>query len=269
MTGATVSVHPPVPRPSTIGLILMGVWVLIFVGLIVALLSSVSGDRFERYGPLILTGFVTTLELVATSLILGALISMPVAAGRLSRNPVFATLAYAYSYFFRGTPLIAQTFLIYYGAGQFAPELRAIGVWSFVRDAYVCAILAFSLNTGAYQAEILAGAIRAVPAGQREAAQTLGLHQFVILWRIVLPQALITALRPYGNEVVLMIKASAIASIITVLDLMGETRYVFSQTYDISLYLWAAVFYLILVEALRRLWNGLERRITRHLVRAK
>ena len=117
--------------------------------------------------------------------------------------------------------------------------------------------------------EYLAGAIRAVPEGQREAAQTLGLHKFVTLWRIVLPQALITALRPYGNEVVLMIKASAIASIITVLDLMGETRYVFSQTYDISFYLWAAVFYLVLVEALRRLWNGLERRITRHLVRAK
>ena len=77
------------------------------------------------------------------------------------------------------------------------------------------------------------------------------------------------ALRPYGNEVVLMIKASAIASIITVLDLMGETRYVFSQTYDFSFYLWAAVFYLVLVEALRRLWNWLERRITRHLVRAK
>jgi polar amino acid transport system permease protein len=98
---------------------------------------------------------------------------------------------------------------------------------------------------------------------------TLGLHKFLILWRIVLPQALITALRPYGNEIVLLIKASAIASIITVLDLMGETRYVFSQTYDISFYLWAAVFYLVLVEALRRASNALERRITRHLTRAK
>jgi polar amino acid transport system permease protein len=265
---AAVAVHPPVPRPSAIGLILMGVWLAIFLGLILALVSSVSGDRLDRYGSLILSGFFTTLKLVATSLVLGALISVPIAAGRLSRNPVIATLAYAYSYFFRGTPLIAQTFLIYYGAGQFAPELRAIGVWSFVRDAYVCAVLAFSLNTAAYQGEILAGAIRAVPTGQREAAHTLGLHEFVILWRIVLPQALITALRPYGNEVVLIIKASAITSIITVLDLMGETRYVFSQTYDLSFYLWAAVLYLILVEALRRLWNRLERRLTRHLVRA-
>ena len=85
----------------------------------------------------------------------------------------------------------------------------------------------------------------------------------------MLPQAIITALRPYGNEIATMIKSSAIASIITVLDLMGETRYVFSQTYDISFYLWAAVFYLILVEALRRLSNWLERRLTVHLVRAK
>jgi len=149
------------------------------------------------------------------------------------------------------------------------PQLRAIGLWSFFRDAYDCAIFAFALNTAAYQAEILSGAIRAVSAGQREAAAALGLHHFVTLRTIVLPQALITALRPYGNEIVTMIKSSAIASIITVLDLMGETRYVFSQTYDTSFYLWAAVFYLILVEALRRLSNALERRITRHLVRAR
>jgi polar amino acid transport system permease protein len=269
MTDAAVSIHPPTARPSVVGLILIGLWAAIFIGLSLALLSSISGDRLDRFGRLILSGFVTTLRLVATSLVFGAAISVPVAAGRLSRNPVLATLAYSYSYFFRGTPLIAQTFLIYYGAGQFALQLRSIGLWWFFRDAYDCAVFAFALNTAAYQGEILAGAIRAVPGGQREAAQALGLHKLPILWRIVLPQALITALRPYGNEIVLIIKASAIASIITVLDLMGETRYVFSQTYDLSFYLWAAVFYLALVEVLRRASNALERRITRHLVRAK
>ena len=268
-TGATVTLQPPTPRPSVAGVILIGIWAVVLLGLILALASSVSGDRLDRYGWLIVRGFFTTIRLVAASLIVGAAISVPVAAGRLSRHRVAGVLAYAYSYFFRGTPLIAQTFLIYYGAGQFALELRGIGLWWFFRDAYNCAILAFALNTAAYQSEILSGAIRAVPAGQREAAHALGLHAFPILWRIVLPQALIIALRPYGNEVVLMIKASAIASIITVLDLMGQTRYVFSQTYDISFYLWAAVFYLVLVEALRRASNALERRITRHLVRAK
>jgi polar amino acid transport system permease protein len=269
LTGATITLQPPTARPSLAGMILIGIWVVVFLGLIFALATSISGDRLDRYGWLIVRGFVTTIKLVAMSLVIGAVISVPVAAGRLSRNRPVGALAYVYSYFFRGTPLIAQTFLIYYGAGQFASELRAIGLWWFFRDAYDCAILAFALNTAAYQSEILSGAIRAVPAGQREAAQALGLHSFPILLRIVLPQALITALRPYGNEVVLMIKASAIASIITVLDLMGQTRYVFSQTYDISFYLWAAVFYLVLVEALRRASNALERRITRHLVRSK
>ena len=132
MTDAAVGVHPPVPRPSAIGLILMGVWVAIFLGLIVALVASVSGDRLDRYGSLhperLRHDPQTGRDLARPRRVL----SVPVAAGRLSRNPVIAALAYAYSYFFRGTPLIAQTFLIYYGAGQFAPELRAIGLWSFV-----------------------------------------------------------------------------------------------------------------------------------------
>jgi polar amino acid transport system permease protein len=272
MTGAaatSTAMHPPVPRPSVIGIILISIWLVIFAGLIAAFLSSITGERLGRYGPLIVSGFFTTIKLVTFSILIGAVISFAIAAGRLSRNPFVGALTYAYSYFFRGTPLIAQTFLIYYGAGQFALQLRAIGLWWFFRDAYDCAILAFALNTAAYQGEILSGAIRAVSGGQREAAAALGLHHFVTLRKIVLPQAVITALRPYGNEIVTMIKSSAIASIITVLDLMGETRYVFSQTYDLSFYLWAAVFYLILVEALRRLSNTLERRLTRHLVRTK
>ena len=270
MTGAAaISLHPPPPRSSAAGIILIGIWVAVFLSLILTLASSISGDRLDRYGWLIVRGFFTTIELVATSFVIGAAISIPVAAGRLSPNRLARGLTYAYSYFFRGSPVIAQTFLIYYGAGQFALQLRQIGLWWFFRDAYDCAILAFALNTAAYQSEILSGAIRAIPAGQREAGHALGLHAFPILWRIVLPQALSTALRPYGNEFVLMIKASAIASIITVLDLMGQTRYVFSQTYDISFYLWAAVFYLVLVEVLRRVLNALEWRITRHLVRAK
>lgn len=130
-----------------------------------------------------------------------------------------------------------------------------MGLWVFFRDAYFCAIFTFSLNTAAYQAEILAGAIRAVPSGQWQAADSLGLRPFTTMFKVILPQALITALRPYGNEVILMIKGSAIASIITVLDLMGQTRYAFSKTYDLQIYIWAAI-YLITVEVLRRLWGN-------------
>ena len=268
MTVALAAAPPRAHRTDGItmtGAILVAVWVIVGIVIVWALARSVSGERLADYGGRIFGGFLTTLRLVVVSVGIGAVISVPVAAGRLSKNRIVGAIAYAYSYFFRGTPLIAQLFLIYYGAGEFAGGLKAIGLWWFFRDAFNCAAFSFALNTAAYQSEILSGAIRNVSHGQREAAAALGLHPFVILRRIVLPQALIVALRPYGNEVILMIKASAIASIVTVLDLMGETRFIFSKTYDLSFYLWAAVFYLVLVEALGRVVNAIERRITRHI----
>jgi polar amino acid transport system permease protein len=221
---------------TTTGVVMMAVWVLILAGIVLALASSIDSERLATYGGRVAMGFLITLKLVAVSLVVGAILSLPVAAGRLSSGRVAGAFAYGYSYFFRGTPLIAQIFLIYYGAGQFAPQLRAVGLWWFFRDAFNCAVLSFALNTAAYQAEILAGAIRNVPIGQREAARALGLHMMAELRKVVLPQAFISALRPYGNEVILLTKASSIASIITVLDLMGQTRFVFSKTYDLSFY---------------------------------
>src|SRR5690606_14248046 len=155
-------------------------------------------------------GLGVTLTLVVVSTILGALLSIPIAAGRMSKNPVFGALAYAYVYFFRGTPLLAQTFLIYYGLGSFRPQLEAVGLWTFFREAWYCAVLAFTLNTAAYQAEILRGAIESVGRGQWEGAASLGLTKWQTLRKVIMPQALIVALRPYGNEIILMIKGSAI-----------------------------------------------------------
>jgi polar amino acid transport system permease protein len=250
---------------TPLGIAMAAVWVIIFAALAYALVDSISSERLTTYGWRVLMGFGVTLQLVGTSLFIGALISLPVAAGRLSDNRYIGALSFSYTYFFRGTPLIAQIFLIYYGAGQFSPQLKAIGLWWFFRDAFNCAVLSFAMNTAAYQAEILAGAIRTVPLGQREAARALGLHKLNELRKIVLPQALITALRPYGNEVILITKASSIASVITVLDLMGQTRFVFSRSYDLSFYFWAAAFYLVSVEIFSRVVNAVERRITRHL----
>ncbi len=252
-------------RITKTGVILMALWALFAICAVWAVARALSPDHLSSYGWRIYGGFLLTLRLVASSVVIGALLSIPIAAGRLSQNRTVGALAYAYSYFFRGTPLVAQLFLIYYGAGEFVGPLKAVGLWWFFRDATNCAILSFAMNTAAYQAEILSGALRNVPRGQREAAAALGLHPFVILRRIVLPQAIITALRPYGNEVVLMVKASAVASIVTVLDLMGQTRFIFSRTYDLSFYLVAAVFYLVLVEVLGRVVNAIERRVTRHV----
>lgn len=224
-------------------------------------------DLLIRYGPRLLEGALVTIELVAISFLLGTLLALPVTAARLSSKRLVSAVAFAYVYFFRGTPLLAQLFLVYYGAGQFVDQFKALGLWGFFRDSFNCAALTFTLNTAAYQAEIFRGAIRSVPRGQWEAARALGLHRTPLLLKVVFPQAAIIALRPLGNELILLIKASAVASIVTVLDLMGETRRAFSRSYNLMIYLYAAVLYLIAVETIRRLWNVLERRLTRHLRR--
>ncbi len=264
--------HPPDrarqwTRTRIAGHLLVAAWVAIFAGLAFYLISAWNPELFEKYAPLYLSGLGVTLTLVGISIVLGAILSIPLAYARMSKTWLLSAPAYAYVYFFRGTPLLAQTFLIYYGVGSFRPALEAVGLWGFFREAWYCAILAFALNTAAYQAEILRGAIQSVPRGQWEGAASLGLHKLQTLRMIILPQALIVALRPYGNEVILMIKGSAIVAIITVYDLMGVTRLAYSRSFDFQTYLWAALLYLALVETLRHIVEWIERRITRHLKR--
>jgi len=222
-------------------------------------------DVLQEYGPRMLAGLVVTLELVAISIVFGALLAVPIALGRMSRNKLLSRLAFAYVYAVRGTPLLAQTFLVYYGAGQFRPELQAAGLWWLFKDAFFCCVLTFTLNTAAYQAEIYRGAILAVPRGQSEAAMSLGLTPRSIFRMVVAPQAMLLALRPLGNEIILMIKGSSVAAIVTVFDLMGVTRLAYSRTFDFQVYLWAAVLYLVMVEIIRRVWDHLEHRLTRHI----
>lgn len=259
------------PRPWTgariTGHILLAFWLVLFAGLAIYLYNAWQIDLIETYGPRYWNGLKTTLILVAISIFLGALLSLPVALARMSDNRFINNIAYAYVYFFRGTPLLAQVFLIYYGFGTFRPVLESLGLWGFFREAWYCAILAFTLNTAAYQAEILRGAILSVPKGQWEGAHALGLSKIQTFRKIILPQALVVALRPYGNEVILMIKGSAIVAIITVYDLMGETRRAYSRTFDFQTYLWAAIIYLLIVEVLRNIIEWIERRITIHLIR--
>ncbi len=253
------------PRERVVGYVLMGLWIAFGLGLVFYLFVAWNPDLFHRYAGNYMSGLGVTLSLVGISVVLGALLSVPIAYARMSNNRLLSAVSYAYVYFFRGTPLLAQTFLVYYGLGSFRPQLEAVGLWAFFREAWYCAIFAFTLNTAAYQAEILRGAIQSVPKGQWEGAEALGLHRFQILRKIILPQALIVALRPYGNEIILMIKGSAIVAIITVYDLMGETRRAYSRSFDFQTYLWAAVLYLALVEALRNAIEWIEQKLTRHL----
>lgn len=271
----TLAVERPAPRKRgwtgarIAGALALGLWALLAITAIHFLVSQFDPAFYARYAPRVLHGLLVTLELVVLAIVIGAAIALPMAIARGSPNRIVGALAYAYVYFFRGTPLLAQTFLVYYGAGQFRETLEAVNLWWFFREAFNCAVFTFALNTSAYQAEIFRGAIDSVPRGQREAGQALGLSRWRIFVSIILPQAMIIALRPLGNEIVLMIKGSAIASIITVFDLMGETRLAFSRTYDFQVYLWAAVLYLTLVEILRRVWDRIENRLTQHLERAQ
>ncbi len=260
---------PPKPwtRERTIGWVLVALWVFIIGSLLFWMVDAWNPEMFDKYLPKYISGLIVTLKLVAWSIILGALLSFPLAMMRMSRNWLLNKISYAYVYFFRGTPLLAQTFLIYYGLGEFRPQMEALGLWSFFKDAWNCGVFAFTLNTAAYQAEILRGAIQSVSPGQWEGAASLGLPKWLTFFKIILPQALIVALRPYGNEIILMVKGSAVVSIITVYDLMGETRRAYSRSFDFQTYIWAAFIYLAIVETVRNLWNVIEKRLTRHLIR--
>ncbi len=256
-----------VARSSWAGLATLSIWIVGTVGLAAYLVTVWDPDLVARYGPLYLQGLRTTLILVALSFLAGAILSVPLAAGRLSNNRLARGVASAYVGFFRGTPLLAQLFLIYYGFGSFRPAFEAVGLWWFFREAWYCAVLALALNTAAYQSEILRGAILSIPKGQWEGARSLALPRRVTLRRIIAPQAMMVALRPYANELILLVKASAVVAIITVFDLFGETRRAFSRTFDFQTYVWAALFYLVIVEIVRNLTALAEKRLTRHLKR--
>ncbi|UVK45410.1 ABC transporter permease [Mesorhizobium sp. AR07] len=285
---ATMVERPPPrargwPRPRIAGYALVCLWIAFGLGIVAYLVLAWNAAFFAKYAPAYLKGLGVTLSLVTIAMVLGAILSVPVAYGRMSRNRILSGLAYCYVYFFRGTPLLVQTFLVYYGVGSFRPELSEFGIylpvisdgltfarftlWDFFKDAFNCGVFAFALNTAAYQAEILRGAIESVPRGQWEGAASLGLHKMQTLRKIILPQALIVALRPYGNELILMIKASAIVAIITVYDLMGNAKLAFANSFDIQAYIWVAVVYLVMVEILRHGIEWIERRITIHLKR--
>ncbi|ESX87521.1 ABC transporter permease [Mesorhizobium sp. M1148] len=273
VTRAAVDIEKPPPRARgwprarVVGYALVGFWILFGIGIAVYLVYAWNGEFFARYAPAYLQGLGTTLALVAISMVLGALFSLPVTYARMSKNRYLSVLAYCYVYFFRGTPLLVQVYLVYYGLGSFRVQLESVGLWWFFRDAFNCGVFAFALNTAAYQAEILRGAIESVPRGQWEGAASLGLHKLQTLRKVILPQAFIVALRPYGNELVLMIKASAIVAIITVYDLMGNAKLAYAKSFDFQAYVWVAIVYLVMVEILRHGVEWIERRITIHLIR--
>jgi polar amino acid transport system permease protein len=204
------------------------------------------------YLPKLLKGLAVTVELTLLAIILGGVLAVFIVALRGLNIRLLTWTVNGYSGFMRGTPLLAQLFLIYYGSAQLQPWLQSVGLWSVFSDPMFCAIFTFSLNTGAYQAEIFRGALNALPNGQIEAARSFGMTRLQILRVVIFPLTSRLALRPYSNEVIMMLKGSSVASVVTVYDLLGSARAIFASTYDYSVYLAVGLCYVVFVEAMRR-----------------
>lgn len=206
-----------------------------------------------------------TLRLAATSILLGSVLALAIAMMRLSGIPVLDWFARMYIFVFRGTPLLVQIFLIYYGMGQF-PEIRHSFLWPFLREPYWCAVLALTLNTGAYAAEIIRGGLLSVPHGQIEAARACGMSPFTVFRRVTLPLTIRQALPGYGNEMISMVKATSLASIITLMEVTGVAAKLISESYRaIEVFVVAGAIYLAINFVLTRLIMFAEYRVTPHL----
>ena len=212
-----------------------------------------------KWLPKLMQGATLTLELTAISVIAGLIVAIPLGIARSSKLWYVRSLPYAYIFFFRGTPLLIQLFLVYYGLAQF-DVVRESALWPYLRSPFWCAIITMTLHTAAYIAEILRGAIQAIPPGEIEAARALGMSRFKTLVHIVLPRATRIGLPAYSNEVILMLKASALASTVTLLELTGMARTIIARTYlPVEIFFAAGMFYLLMAYVLVRGFKLLER----------
>lgn len=211
--------------------------------------------------PIYLDGLWTTVWMVLCALIIGLTVAIPLAVARNSHNYAFSGPAWTFIYFFRGTPLLVQLYLIYYGMDQFFPVKGTL--WE---HAWFCALIAFVLNTSAYTAEIIRGAINGLPKGEVEAAKAYGMSTWKTYRRIILPSALRRALPAYSNEVIFMLHGSAVAGIVTIMDLTGAARLVNSRYYaPFESFLTAGLFYMCLTFIIIACFKFAEKRFLAYL----
>ncbi|CAD5378912.1 histidine/lysine/arginine/ornithine transporter subunit; membrane component of ABC superfamily [Pseudomonas sp. OF001] len=226
-------------------------------------------ELLVKWTPKMLDGVALTLELVAIAVVAGLIVALPLGIARASRHWHVRALPSAYIFFFRGTPLLLQLFIVYYGLAQF-PEVRKSALWPFLRDPYWCALATMTLHTAAYIAEIMRGAIHAVPVGEVEAARALGMSQRQALWHIILPRAARIGLPAYTNEVILMLKASAVVYTVTLYDIMGMARTISSRTYEqMFFFVYAGALYLVITIGLTWIFRGIERWLRIDAARAR
>jgi arginine/ornithine transport system permease protein len=223
-------------------------------------------ETLQLYGE----GLITTLWLLLSSLAIGAVLSLVFALALVSKIALLRWVVGAYTYVIRGTPLLIQLYLIYYGLAQLEwiqARWDDVWPWTYFKDAFFCALLAFSLNTAGYTAEMLAGAMRETPAGEIEAAKAMGMGRWQVLRRIVMPSAMRRCLPGYSNEVVMMLHSTSLASTVpAMLDVTAAASRIYSDYYlPFEAYLFAAGIYLCITFAVIGLFRSAERRFLAHL----
>ena len=210
--------------------------------------------------PKLLSASLITLKLLSASLIVGLFIGLLFAILRLNKNIFMNKFAYGYSYLFRGTPLLVQIFIIYYGLGNIE-YLRTTFLWVILKEPYWCAIIAFTLNTGAYTSEILRSAFQTIKPGIIEAGKSLGISNKIIFYKIQIPIAIRQSLPAYGNEIILMMKGTSLASTVTLMDLTGVAKYIISTTFKpIEVFIVAGGIYLFMTFIIHNLIKFLEKK---------
>ena len=210
--------------------------------------------------PKLLIAAIITLKLLLLSLFFGIFIGLLFAILRLNKNPLISKFSYGYSYVFRGTPLLVQIFIIYFGLGQIE-YFRSTFLWVIFKEPYWCAIIAFSLNTGAYTSEILRSAFETIKPGVIEAGKSLGISNEIIFYKIQIPVAIRQSLPAYGNEIILMMKGTSLASTVTLVDITGVAKHIVSTTYKpLEIFLMAGGIYLFMTFLIHNLIKYLEKK---------
>ncbi len=212
--------------------------------------------------PKLLNATLITLKLLSASLFFGLFFGLLFAVLRMNKNPIINKFAYGYSYVFRGTPLLVQIFIIYFGLGQIE-YLRSTILWVILKEPYWCAIIAFTLNTGAYTSEILRSAFQTIKPGYIEAGKSLGVSNKIIFYKIQIPIAIRQSLPAYGNEIILMLKGTSLASTVTLMDLTGVAKYIISTTFKpIEVFIVAGSIYLFMTFIVHTTIKYLERKFS-------
>ena len=210
--------------------------------------------------PKLLGATVITLKLLSASLFFGLFLGLFFAILRINKNIFINKFAYGYSYVFRGTPLLVQIFIIYFGLGQIE-YLRSTVLWVVLKEPYWCAIIAFTLNTGAYTSEILRSAFQTIKPGIIEAGKSLGISNKIIFYKIQIPIAIRQSLPAYGNEIILMMKGTSLASTVTLMDLTGVAKYIISTTFKpIEVFIVAGGIYLFMTFVIHNVIKYLEKK---------